>query len=101
MAFRGAQSQCRLRLGTPREESAVQQYLGGLIAPFYSNSSTGSSSQARSSRALRHYRGAQVALPSGAGMVVPAETGIMCLQSAPVDKDGDIELMDNLKVYLQ
>ena len=40
-------------------------------------------------------------MPSGARKVVPAELGIMCLQSVPLDKDGNIKLLDDLKLYLQ
>ncbi|KAF2797233.1 hypothetical protein K505DRAFT_269916 [Melanomma pulvis-pyrius CBS 109.77] len=41
------------------------------------------------------------AMPSGARKVVPAELGMLCLESVPVDKDGNIQLIDDLKLYLQ
>ncbi|KAF2122064.1 hypothetical protein BDV96DRAFT_136935 [Lophiotrema nucula] len=40
------------------------------------------------------------ALPTGARKVVPAELGLMCLQSVPLDKEGNIKLIDDLKLYL-
>ncbi|ORY09755.1 hypothetical protein BCR34DRAFT_365903 [Clohesyomyces aquaticus] len=44
---------------------------------------------------------ALAALPSGARKVVPAELGLMCLQSVPLDKEGNIKLIDELKFFLQ
>jgi hypothetical protein len=44
---------------------------------------------------------AVMALPSGSRKVVPAELAVQCLQSVPLDKDGNIKLIDDLKVYLQ
>ena len=41
------------------------------------------------------------ALPSGARKTVPAELGMQCLQSVPLDKQGNIQLIDDLKLYLQ
>jgi hypothetical protein len=41
------------------------------------------------------------ALPSGARPIVPAELGVRCLQSVPLDKEGDIRLIDDLKLYLK
>jgi hypothetical protein len=41
------------------------------------------------------------ALPSGARPVVPAELGVRCLQSVPLDKEGDIRLIDDMKLYLK
>ncbi|KAF2007965.1 hypothetical protein P154DRAFT_453317, partial [Amniculicola lignicola CBS 123094] len=40
------------------------------------------------------------AMPSGARKVVPAELGLQCLQSVPVDKEGNVKLIDDLKLYL-
>jgi hypothetical protein len=44
---------------------------------------------------------AVMALPSGTRKVVPAELAVQCLQSVPLDKDGNIQLINDLKVYLE
>ncbi|KAF2648221.1 hypothetical protein K491DRAFT_722752 [Lophiostoma macrostomum CBS 122681] len=44
---------------------------------------------------------AVAALPSGARKVVPAELGMRCLQSVPLDKEGNVQLIDDLKLYLE
>jgi len=41
------------------------------------------------------------ALPSGARPVVPAELGVKCLQSVPLDKEGNVKLIDDLKVMVK
>jgi hypothetical protein len=41
------------------------------------------------------------ALPSGARPIVPAELGVRCLQSVPLDKEGDIRLVDDLKLFVK
>ncbi|RMZ70259.1 peptidase S41 family [Pyrenophora seminiperda CCB06] len=41
------------------------------------------------------------AMPSGARPVVPAELGVSCLQSVPLDKAGNVELIDDLKVFVK
>ncbi|KAF2685623.1 peptidase S41 family protein [Lentithecium fluviatile CBS 122367] len=41
------------------------------------------------------------ALPSGTRKVVPAELAVQCLQSVPLDRDGNVKLIDDLKLYLQ
>jgi hypothetical protein len=40
------------------------------------------------------------ALPTGARKIVPAELGLQCLQSVPLDKQGNVELIEDLKLYL-
>ena len=37
-------------------------------------------------------------LPAGSRPVIPAELGVQCLQSVPLDKEGNIKLIDELKV---
>ena len=44
---------------------------------------------------------ALAALPSTARRVVPAELGFQCLQSVPLDKEGNLLLIEELKLYLQ
>jgi len=44
---------------------------------------------------------ALAALPSTARRVVPAELGVQCLQSVPLDKEGNLLLIEELKLYLQ
>jgi hypothetical protein len=44
---------------------------------------------------------ALAALPSEARRVVPADLGLQCLESVPLDKDGNILLINELKLYLQ
>jgi len=39
--------------------------------------------------------------PTGARKIVPAELAVQCLRSVPLDKDGNIKLIDELKLYLQ
>jgi hypothetical protein len=41
------------------------------------------------------------ALPSGARPVVPAELGVKCLQSVPLDKEGNVKLIDDIKVMVK
>ncbi|KAF2704121.1 hypothetical protein K504DRAFT_390754 [Pleomassaria siparia CBS 279.74] len=43
---------------------------------------------------------AVAAMPRGARKVVPAELGMRCLETVPLDKDGNIKLIDDLKLYL-
>ncbi|KAH7137927.1 hypothetical protein B0J11DRAFT_115 [Dendryphion nanum] len=40
------------------------------------------------------------ALPQGARKVIPAQLGLQCLQSVPLDKEGNIKLIDDLKLYV-
>jgi hypothetical protein len=44
---------------------------------------------------------ALAALPSGARPIVPAELGVQCLQSVPLDKEGDMKLIDDMKLYVK
>lgn len=44
---------------------------------------------------------ALAAIPSGARKVVPAELGVQCLQSVPLDKDGNVKLIDDIKLYVK
>lgn len=41
------------------------------------------------------------AMPTEARKIVPAELGVQCLQSVPLDKDGNMKLIDDLKLYLE
>jgi hypothetical protein len=41
------------------------------------------------------------AMPSGARQIVPAELGVRCLQSVPLDKKGNVKLIDDLKLYVK
>ncbi|KAF2258554.1 hypothetical protein CC78DRAFT_526138 [Lojkania enalia] len=41
------------------------------------------------------------ALPSGSRRTVSAELGLQCLRSVPLDKDGNLQLIDDLKLYLE
>jgi len=42
---------------------------------------------------------AMAAMPAGARTVIPAELGVQCLRSVPLDKEGDMRLIDDLKLY--
>jgi hypothetical protein len=44
---------------------------------------------------------ALAAMPSGARKVVPAELGVQCLQSVPLDKEGNVKLIDDMKVFVK
>ncbi|KAH8727166.1 hypothetical protein GQ44DRAFT_748513 [Phaeosphaeriaceae sp. PMI808] len=41
------------------------------------------------------------AMPAGARPIVPAELGVRCLQSVPLDSAGDMKLIDEIKLYLK
>jgi hypothetical protein len=41
------------------------------------------------------------AMPSGSRPIVPAELGVRCLQSVPLDKEGDVRLIDDLKLFVK
>jgi hypothetical protein len=41
------------------------------------------------------------ALPSGARPIVPAELGVQCLQSVPLDQEGNVKLIDDLKLMVK
>lgn len=41
------------------------------------------------------------ALPIGASRVVPAQLGLQCLQSVPLDTEGNIKLLEELNLYLE
>ncbi|KAI4634608.1 hypothetical protein J4E83_001927 [Alternaria metachromatica] len=41
------------------------------------------------------------ALPSGARPIVPAELGVQCLQSVPLDMEGNVKLIDDLKLMVK
>jgi hypothetical protein len=41
------------------------------------------------------------AMPSGGRPIVPAELGVQCLQSVPLDKEGNAKLIDDLKLYVK
>jgi hypothetical protein len=40
-------------------------------------------------------------LPAGARPIVPAELGVQCLQSVPLDMDGDMRLIDDMKLFVK
>ncbi|KAI8939568.1 hypothetical protein NX059_003332 [Plenodomus lindquistii] len=42
---------------------------------------------------------ALAAMPSGARKVIPAELGVQCLQSVPLDRDGNMKLIDDVKMF--
>ncbi|KAF2849332.1 hypothetical protein T440DRAFT_427004 [Plenodomus tracheiphilus IPT5] len=44
---------------------------------------------------------ALAAMPSGARKVVPAELGVQCLQSVPIDKEGNAKLIDDVKLFVK
>lgn len=44
---------------------------------------------------------ALAALPSGSRPIVPAELGVQCLQSVPLDPDGDMKLIDDMKLFVK
>lgn len=44
---------------------------------------------------------ALAALPSGARRVVPAELGVQCLKSVPLDRQGNAKLIDDLQLYVK
>ncbi|KAF2018290.1 hypothetical protein BU24DRAFT_168046 [Aaosphaeria arxii CBS 175.79] len=39
-------------------------------------------------------------LPPGSRRIVPAELGMRCLKSVPLDQEGNVKLIDDLKLYL-
>ncbi|CAI6339074.1 unnamed protein product [Periconia digitata] len=41
------------------------------------------------------------AIPSGSRKIIPAELGIQCLRSVPLDKQGNVQLLEDLKIYIQ
>ncbi|PSN65502.1 hypothetical protein BS50DRAFT_496323 [Corynespora cassiicola Philippines] len=41
------------------------------------------------------------AAPTGARKVIPAELGMKCLESVPLDREGNVKLIDDLKLYVQ
>ncbi|KAL1602739.1 hypothetical protein SLS60_006160 [Paraconiothyrium brasiliense] len=41
------------------------------------------------------------AVPSGNRKVIPAELAVKCLQSVPLDQKGNMQLIDDLKLYLE
>ncbi|KAF2444240.1 peptidase S41 family protein [Karstenula rhodostoma CBS 690.94] len=41
------------------------------------------------------------AIPSGSRKVIPAELAVRCLQSVPLDQTGNMQLIDDLKLYLE
>ncbi|KAF1970425.1 hypothetical protein BU23DRAFT_511669 [Bimuria novae-zelandiae CBS 107.79] len=41
------------------------------------------------------------AIPSGRRKVIPAEVAVKCLQSVPLDVNGNMQLIDDLKLYLE
>ncbi|PVH95380.1 hypothetical protein DM02DRAFT_537479 [Periconia macrospinosa] len=41
------------------------------------------------------------AMPSGSRKIVPAELGAQCLRSVPLDRQGNMQLIEDLKLYLQ
>jgi hypothetical protein len=41
------------------------------------------------------------AAPPGARKVVPAEMGVKCLMSVPLDKEGNIKLIDDMKLFVK
>lgn len=41
------------------------------------------------------------AIPSGSPKVVPADLAMNCLQSVPLDETGNMQLIDDLKLYLE
>jgi hypothetical protein len=44
---------------------------------------------------------ALAAMPAGTRMVVPAELGVQCLQSVPLDKEGNVQLIDDIKLFVK
>ncbi|KAL6709502.1 hypothetical protein ACN47E_001437 [Coniothyrium glycines] len=44
---------------------------------------------------------ALAAMPAGARKIVPAELGVQCLQSVPLDRQGNAQLVDDIKLYVK
>ncbi|KAF2026793.1 peptidase S41 family protein [Setomelanomma holmii] len=44
---------------------------------------------------------AMAALPAGARPIVPAELGVQCLQSVPLDRDGNARLIDDMMLFVK
>ncbi|KAF1920546.1 hypothetical protein BDU57DRAFT_18030 [Ampelomyces quisqualis] len=44
---------------------------------------------------------ALAAMPPGARPIVPAELGMRCLQSVPLDKEGNMKLIDEMMLYVK
>lgn len=59
-----------------------------------SSASTGGEPCAAISRAID-------AAPAGSRKVVPAELGMMCLASVPLDKEGNVKLIDDIKLFVK
>ncbi|KAH5629014.1 hypothetical protein HBI23_226470 [Parastagonospora nodorum] len=65
-------------------------------------SSTSAATSATSSREpCAVISSAMAAMPAGARTVIPAELGVQCLRSVPLDKEGDMRLIDDLKLYVK
>ncbi|XP_014555003.1 hypothetical protein COCVIDRAFT_103559 [Bipolaris victoriae FI3] len=64
-------------------------------------SSTAPSSAASGQEPCAVVGKALAALPSGARPIVPAQLGLQCLQSVPIDQPGNVQLIDDLKLVVK
>ncbi|KAF1828840.1 hypothetical protein BDW02DRAFT_593007 [Decorospora gaudefroyi] len=65
------------------------------------NNSTTPSSASSGREPCAVVSSALAAMPSGARKVVPAELGVQCLRSVPLDKDGNVQLIDDIKLFVK
>jgi hypothetical protein len=91
-------------------EIMTQADVDVMVAAAESDSSVATTAQSATSAATSGAAGqepcaviskALAALPSGARPIVPAELGVQCLQSVPLDKEGDMKLIDDMKLYVK
>ncbi|KAH7378817.1 hypothetical protein BKA66DRAFT_420772 [Pyrenochaeta sp. MPI-SDFR-AT-0127] len=77
--------------------AAVESNTVSIIAQ--SSNSTPSATRGQEPCAI--VNSALAALPSGARKVVPAELGVQCLMSVPLDQAGNAKLIEDLKLYVK
>jgi hypothetical protein len=71
------------------------------VVAIAQSSGSASTSAASGQEPCAIVRSALAALPIGARPAIPAELGVRCLESVPLDKDGDMKLIDELKLYVK
>jgi hypothetical protein len=88
------QADVDLMMATAESSASTSNTTGTTNSTIPSSASSGQEPCAVVSSAL-------AAMPSGARKVVPAEIGVQCLQSVPLDKEGNVKLIDDIKLFIK
>jgi hypothetical protein len=92
-------------------EMMTQADIESMVAGAAGDSSTGSTTVSSTNSTIPSTTAGQepcamvssaiAAVPSGSRKVIPAELGVRCLQSVPLDREGNAKLIDDIKLFVK